>query len=196
MSDQTNVGHQAPQTSQTAQKTAAQPEPQKSAAPPIVPATPAVSESAKLDLLLQLLLSREARTAEAEQNVEAARKARNAQRELSGAKHTEKQLVKQARCRHLKGGKTGPKSGVVDYNVYGHTFISGEYRIKCHGCQMIWRQKDTVEFLVRGGRQVANHTKIGWAQAQSMMAQSTNQISTSEVPMEAKPAAEFNGVEI
>jgi hypothetical protein len=170
---------------------------QKSAAPPVIAkVAPAASESTKLDLLLQLLLSREARTAEAEQNAETARKARNAQRELSARTHVEKQLVKQARCRHMKGGKKGPRSGVVDYAVYLHTYINGESIIKCFLCQMKWKAKDTVENLVRGGRQIANHTKIGWAQAVGFLSQSTNTASSSEVPMEAKPSVPFNGQEL
>lgn len=173
------------------------PELQKSVAPPIVATLPsAATESTKLDLLLQLLLSREARTAETELNLETARKARNAQRELSARTHVEKQLIKQARCRHMKGGKKGPRSGVVDYAVYLHTYINGEPIIKCFLCQMKWKVRDTVEHLVRGGREIANHTKIGWAQAQGFLAQSTNTASSSEVPMEAKPSTPFNGTEI
>jgi hypothetical protein len=96
----------------------------------------------------------------------------------------------------MKGGKKGPRSGVTDYAVYLHTFINGENIIKCFICGMKWKMRDTTEFLVRGGRQIANHTKIGWAQASGFLAQSTNTASSSEVPMEARPAAEFSGTEI
>jgi len=149
-----------------------------------------------LDLLLQLLLSQEARKAEEIEQRDKAHKARNAQRELSARTHVEKTLVKQARCRHMKGGKKGPRSGVTDYAVYLHTYINGENIIKCFICGMKWKMNDTVEFLVRGGRQIANHTKIGWAQASGFLAQSSNTASSSEVPMEARPAAEFRGTEI
>jgi len=96
----------------------------------------------------------------------------------------------------LKGGKHGPKSGVIDYNVGLHTYINGENIIKCNSCMMKWKVNDTIEFLVRGGRKIANHTKIGWQQAQAMLNQSTNTPTSSEVPMEAKPQASFNGVEV
>jgi hypothetical protein len=142
----------------------------------------------KLNLLLQLMMAKEARLAEAEENVEAARKARNAQREKSAKSHVAKELVKQARCRHLKGGLHGPKSGVVDHALYHHTFIDGKSWLKCMLCRMVWRPKDTVDYLVRGERQIANHTKIGWSQAMGMFNQSTNKGSSSEVPLQARPA--------
>lgn len=147
----------------------------------------------KLNLLLQLLLSQEARKAETEQNLENARKARNAQRELSARTHVEKQLVKQARCRHMKGGKHGPKSGVTDYCVGLHTYINGENIIKCMICGMKWKYQDTVEFLVRYGKKIANHTKKGWNEANEMLAQSTNKPSSSEVPMDATRRKQENG---
>lgn len=183
MSDQNQSG----QSNQSGQN--------QSVVPP-VKATALPTESSKLDMLLQLLLSQEARKAEEIENQQKAHLARNAQRELSARTHVEKTLVKQARCRHMKGGKKGPRSGVTDYAVYLHTFINGENIIKCFICGMKWKMRDTVEFLVRGGRQIANHTKIGWAQASGFLAQSTNTASSSEVPMEARPAAEFNGTEI
>jgi hypothetical protein len=158
--------------------------------------TSASSMEEKMNILLQLLLSQEARKAEETQAVETARKARNAQRELSARTHVEKQLLKQARCRHLKGGLNGPKSGTIDYAVYHHTFINGEQVIKCFLCGMKWKMQDTVDFLVRGGRKIANHTKMGWQQAYGMLAQSTNKPSRSEVPVTQTPVVEFNGVEV
>jgi hypothetical protein len=158
---------------------------QVSAAPPIVKTiAPTASESTKLDLLLQLLLSQEARKAEAEQNAEVSSKARDAQRKRSNDAHQDKELVKQARCRHLKGGTHGPKSGVIDYCLSFFTYINGESVIRCLICGMKWGAKDTESYLVRGGRQIVNHTKIGWVQAQSMFAQSTNKPSSSEVPLQ------------
>ena len=151
--------------------------------------------SVQLNQLLQLMMAKEARIAEKEENDEQARRARNAQREVSARSHVEKTLVKQARCRHEKGGKNGPRSGVLDYNVYHHTFINGEQIIKCSTCQMKWKINDTVEFLFRGKRKIANHTKIGWQQACGMVAQSTNKASSSEVAL-VKQQVEHNGVEI
>jgi hypothetical protein len=171
--------------------------PPKSVVEPVVAKSSATDTMAqKMDILLQLLLSQEARKAEEIQAQENARKARNAQRELSARTHVEKQLLKQARCRHLKGGANGPRSGVTDYSVYHHTFINGEQVIKCFLCDMKWKAQDTVDYLVRGGRRVANHTKIGWQQAMGFMAQSTNKPSRSEVPVTQQPLAEFNGVEL
>ncbi len=161
---------------------------------PIAPAT-VDPVSVQLNQLLQLMMAKEARLAEKEQNDEKARVARNAQREVSAKSHVEKTLLKQARCRHEKGGKNGPRSGVLDYNVYHHTFINGEQIIKCSTCQMKWKINDTVDFLIRGKRKIANHTKKGWLEACNMVAQSTNKASSSEVAIQ-KPTIEHNGVEI
>jgi hypothetical protein len=168
---------------------------------PIVPAAPEEKVSAdvtaqQLMEFLKLYAAKEARAMAVEASAEKSYAARAAQREKSTLAHVQKQLVKQSRCRHLKGGRKGPRSGVLDYAVYLHTFINGESRIKCFICNMAWRGQDTVDFLVRNGRQIANHTKIGWAQAQGFLMQSTNTASASEVPMQAKPVAEFSGVEI
>ena len=172
---------------------------QPSVVKPVTGAVPAVSDPVAIQLnqLLQLMMAKEARIAEKEQNDEAARRARNAQREVSAKSHVEKTLLKQARCRHEKGGRNGPRSGVLDYNVYHHTFINGEQRIKCSSCFMVWKINDTVDFLVRGRdkRKIANHTKKGWAEACNMVAQSTNKASSSEVAI-SKPQIEHNGVEI
>lgn len=168
----------------------------QSQVPVVTTATPPIdANSQKLDMLLQLLLTREARVAEVEQGAENVRKARNAQREKSASTHVQKLLIKQARCRHMKGGTKGPRSGVTDYAVYHHTYINGEQVIKCFICAMKWKINDTVEFLMRGKRQIANHTKIGWAQAFNFLSQSTNSPSSSEVPV-ARPQVEFSGVEI
>src|SRR6266550_757616 len=153
------------------------------------------STATQLNMLLKLMMAKEARIAEAEEATESTRRARNAQREKSAKTHVEKQLVKQARCRHMKGGKKGPRSGVTDYAVYHHTFINGEQIIKCFICAMKWKINDTVEFLLRGKRQIANHTKIGWSQAYAFLSQSTNSPSMSAVPV-AKLQVEFSGVEI
>src|ERR1700733_3791412 len=172
---------------------------EKSVIKPIVQPVAAATDpvATQLNQLLQLMMAKEARLAEKEFNDEKARLARNAQREVSAKSHVEKTLLKQARCRHEKGGRNGPRSGVLDYNVYHHTFINGEQRIKCSSCFMVWKINDTVDFLVRGRdkRKIANHTKKGWAEACNMVAQSTNKASSSEVAI-SKPQIEHNGVEI
>src|ERR1700676_822739 len=142
---------------------------EKSVVRPVTGTVPSAADpvSIQLNQLLQLMMAKEARIAEKEFNDEQARRARNAQREVSAKSHVEKTLLKQARCRHEKGGKNGPRSGVLDYNVYHHTFINGEQRIKCSTCQMTWKINDTVDFLIRGRekRKIANHTKKGWLEA-------------------------------
>ena len=164
----------------------------KSQVPPVI--VPAAvkprSMEEKLDILLTLMATKEARIAEDEQNKETARLARNAQREKSSKAHVEKQLVKQARCRHLKGGKLGPLGGVPNYNVTMHTFIQNIVVGKCNNCGMKWQPGDTPEFLFRLDgkgvkRRIANHTKQGWTEFQAMQIQSTNTPTSSEVPLQA-----------
>lgn len=168
---------------------------EKSQVQPVIPAKPARGMEEKLDLLLQLLATKEARIAEEEQNKEVARLARNAQREKSSAAHVEKQLIKQARCRHLKGGKLGPLGGVPNYNVIMHTLINNRTFGKCNNCGMKWFPQDSQEFLIRNGRKIANHTKQGWSEFQQMFQQSTNTPTSSEVPLQAQAAVVPEGVE-
>lgn len=163
----------------------------KSQVPPVVPTSKPRGMEEKLDLLLTLLATKEARIAEDEQNKETSRLARNAQREKSSKAHVEKQLVKQARCRHLKGGKLGPLGGVPNYNVVMHTFIQNQVVGKCNNCGMKWQPGDTPEFLFRLDgkgvkRKIANHTKQGWTEFQAMVIQSTNTPTSSEVPLQVQ----------
>lgn len=163
----------------------------KSQVQPVIQTSKPRGMEEKLDLLLTLLATKEARIAEDEQNREVARLARNAQREKSSKAHVEKQLVKQARCRHLKGGKLGPLSGVPNYNVVMHTFIQNIVVGKCNNCGMKWQPKDTPEFLLRLDgkgveRRIANHTKQGWTEFQAMQIQSTNTPTSSEIPLQVQ----------
>jgi hypothetical protein len=168
----------------------------RSQVPPVIPEKKSSrSMEEKLDLLLTLLATKEARIAEDEENKEIARKARNAQREKSSAAHVEKQLVKQARCRHLKGGKLGPLGGVPNYNVTLHTYINNRVEGKCNNCSMRWEPQDTKEFLVRKGRKIPNHTKQGWDEFRAMFTQSTNTPTSSEVPLQVQPQVIPEGVE-
>ncbi len=180
---------------------------QQQATPPVKPtpqpasriadAVPAQANTAEmLQQLLYLMMQKEGREAQTQADVEKVRLARAAQREKSATAHVQKQLVKQARCRHLKGGKLGPKSGVLDYNLSYHRYINGEAVIKCGICAMKWKKDDTVEYLIRNNRKIANHTKIGWQRANEMFTQSTNTQTTSEIPYENQPQTLFNGVEI
>ena len=165
----------------------------KSQVPPVIvePVVKSRTMEEKLDILLTLMATKEARIAEDEQNKEVARLARNAQREKSSKAHVEKQLVKQARCRHLKGGKLGPLGGVPNYNVTMHTFIQNQTVGKCNNCGMKWQPGDTSEFLFRLDgkgvkRRIANHTKQGWTEFQAMVIQSTNTATSSEVPLQVQ----------
>jgi len=78
-------------------------------------------------------------------------------------------------CSHRKG--MGPYKnpetefgrgglGLIDYDVYQHTFIDGNQRIHCRRCGENW-WKD----------------QLGWEQAVEMTRQSTNRASASEQPL-------------
>ena len=139
--------------------------------------------------LLNILIQQQARLALKDQQEEESRQARNKQREKNASDHTAKDLLRQARCSHLKGGRKGPRSQVRDYAVGVHTFITGRPEIRCFICKMIWKTRDTAEFLLRHGKKVANHTKIGWFEATKMLEQTTNTPSSSEIPQQATPQA-------
>lgn len=132
--------------------------------------------------LVQILLLKEGREAAKLQQEENQRAARQAQRDRNAKDQDSKILLKQARCKHLKGGKRGPKTQQKDYAVYQHTFINADTVIRCQVCGMRWRQQDTAEYLLRNGKKIANHTKVGWREAIAMLDQSSNTISSSEVP--------------
>lgn len=92
--------------------------------------------------------------------------AKKAQR-AKNAKEKDKTGVvrKQAACLHIKGkGKRLPGQG-IDFNLFKHIFISNKIVIGCLSCRMKWHPGDTMEFLIRNGKKVPNHTKWGWAEA-------------------------------
>jgi hypothetical protein len=107
-------------------------------------------------------------------------KARSAQRERNSKDQDSKALLKQAKCKHRKGGKRGPKTQNVDYAVSQHRFITFVQYIRCLICGMRWYPEDTIEYLLRKGHKISNHTKIGWREACDMMNASTNTMSASE----------------
>jgi hypothetical protein len=135
-----------------------------------------------LESLVKLLLLREGREVQKLEEEEQRKAARQKQHDRNAKDEDSKYLLKQARCKHLKGGKKGPKNNQKDYSVYQFSFISGETVIRCQLCGMRWRMQDTVDFLVRNKRKVSNHTKIGWREAVTMCDQSTNTPSSSEIP--------------
>jgi len=109
-------------------------------------------------------------------------------RELSAYNIEQKQKSQQV-CTHLKGGKIDehhPKGPLVDYAVYHHTYPDGTTGIKCLICSMLWKKKDTAEYLVRGGKRIPNHTSMGWMDAVRMLRQSTNTPTASEINVTAR----------
>lgn len=140
-------------------------------------------------LLLNILIQQQARLALKDQQEAEQLKARETQRQKNSQDHTAKDLLRQARCTHLKGGRKGPRSQVRDYAVYLHTFIDSSYAIKCFICKMTWKINDTAEFLLRKGKKISNHTKIGWFEATKFLEQTTNTPSSSEVPLMVSPQA-------
>lgn len=155
---------------------------QKSTEPvSVAPSAPTTAEQQNA-LLLNILIQQQARLAAKDQQEEEAKRVRDVQRAKNAQDHTAKDLLRQAKCTHLKGGRKGPRSQVRDYAVYIHTFIDAKYSIKCFICKMEWKPKDTAEFLFRKGKKIANHTKLGWFEASKMLEQTTNTPSSSEVP--------------
>lgn len=145
--------------------------------------TPHTVEPNKTDALVELLLRQQARDAAKEEAEVLRKETRNKQRDINASQHGQKRLIKQMNCGHKKGGKNA-KAGLVDFNVYIHTYINKEQVIRCCSCGMKWKAEDTVEFLVRNGRQIKNHTGKGWKEAVAMLSQTSNKPSTSEIPYE------------
>lgn len=133
-----------------------------------------------LGQLVALMVLEQKQRLQGAQEQERRDKARSSQRERNAKDQDNKLLLKQARCKHLKGGKKGPKTQNKDYAVYQHRFISFIEYIRCAICGMKWFREDTAEYLVRKGRKIANHTKKGWREAAEMMEGSTNTMSASE----------------
>jgi len=138
-----------------------------------------------LGQLLQYLILKEGREAQTAQLELDRLKVRQVQRDRNAKDQDSKILLRQARCKHLKGGKKGPKTQNKDYAVYQHRFIAFTTYIRCRVCGMKWFPKDTKEYLVRldkyeKERRISNHTKIGWREAVEMTDASTDTQSASE----------------
>lgn len=151
------------------------------------------NDPSTLNQLLQVILLREAKAARAEEARDAAQAQKNSKRAENARHSAEATLGTQLKCKHLKGGRRGPKSGVKDFAVNLHVFIDQTVTIKCHLCGMKWKKDDTVEYLMRNGKKIRNHTRLGWAEATAMLSQSTNTMSSSEVPMDATARASRAG---
>jgi len=139
-----------------------------------------------LSQFLTLMAQRETRELAKEQAAIDQQKTREAQRMKNAKEQDVKVIARQARCKHKKGGSSGPKNSNVDYAIGVHTFPSAETVIKCLICGVKWRQGDTDEYFVRIGRdgkerRISNHTHIGWRKAVEMFQQSTNTKTSSEI---------------
>ena len=152
-------------------------------------AAPAALDSNTVNLLSQFLTltaARETRELQKEQTLIENQKAREAKRSLNAKEQDTKVIAKQARCKHKKGGSTGPKNSNVDYAIGVHTYPSAETVIKCLLCGVKWRQGDTAEYFLRidrngNSRKISNHTHKGWREAVEMFQQSTNTKTSSEI---------------
>lgn len=133
-----------------------------------------------LGQLVQLMVLEQQERLTAAKHVQQREAARTAQRDRNAKDQDSKLLLKQAKCKHLKGGKRGPKTQNKDFAVYQHRFINFLQYIRCCICGMRWYPDDTVEYLLRKGKKISNHTKKGWREAIEMMDGSTNTMSASE----------------
>ena len=140
------------------------------------------TDASTLSQLVKLLLMKEGREVEKMEGDRKQREARQKQHDRNAADTDSKYLLKQARCKHRKGGKNPSKTMPPNYAVYQFTFMRAETVIRCAVCGMRWRSQDTDEFLVRSGKKISNHTKIGWRRACEMMEQSSNTPASSEIP--------------
>lgn len=145
-----------------------------------VPATAVPIGGKTLEELVAIMLRKEAREAAEEENRLLTQQTKKAQRNRNARDKDSKILLKQARCKHLKGGKAGPKNQQIDYAVAPHVFINSTVYIKCLVCGARWYPEDTVEYLLRKGHKIANHTHKGWTEAIQMTQQSSNTQTKSE----------------
>ena len=143
----------------------------------------------QMNELLRVILKREAREAQAEEDKQRQIEAKAKQRDINAQSAYEDSQAREAKCTHLKGGKNRIRTQAKDYNIYMHTYINAERVIRCCSCGAKWKMRDTKEFLFRNGKKVPNHTKIGWDEACEMLGQTSNQNSSSEIPMNASPVA-------
>ena len=148
---------------------------------PVVP-----SDSATLQMLVQLLLAERQQALEDREEGKRRAKVRDDQRRINAEYAIAEKNKIQAMCTHKKGGR-GLKSPKTDYAVYAHTFTDNVAYIRCQICGAKWRNQDTAEYLVRKGQKIPNHTGKGWKEALAMLSESTNTPSSSEVTMATQP---------
>jgi hypothetical protein len=156
----------------------------KNAVPPAAPAT----SSPALEKYLEVVMGREAREAAEQQEKFRVIAAKQINRDRNSAHNEHEVREKQRRCRHVKGGRL-QKAGVHDPNLALHTFTDGTKRIRCQGCGMQWKMKDTKEFLYRDGKKYRNHVGLGYREAWQLLQDSTNTETKSEIVMNVDPSA-------
>ena len=159
---------------------------------PVAPQLTAGLDNNLLSQFVALLLAKEGREAAESQLKLDRMKAIQKQRDRNAKDQDSKLLLKQARCKHLKGGKRGPKTQNKDYAVYQHRFITFVEYIRCRICGMRWFPEDTADYLKRNGKKISNHTKIGWREAVAMTDASTDTASASEALPNISPTASAN----
>src|SRR5580692_790999 len=108
-------------------------------------ASTGAASSPALEKYLEVVMAREARESQAEQERFRVIAVKQANRDKNSAHNEHETREKQRRCRHVKGGKL-QKAGVHDYNLALHTFTDGTRRIRCQSCDMKWLVRDTKEF--------------------------------------------------
>lgn len=146
-------------------------------------ATVPATDMALLQQMVAILLEEKAEASAEKKEKRRIHEARVKSRENLSQYNLEQKIKAQSICTHLKGGKPSadnPRSAKIDYAVGHHTFPDHTSAIRCHICGMLWKRKDTVDFLQRGGKQVVNHTGIGWLEAVKMLRESTNTPTASE----------------
>lgn len=151
------------------------------------PPAPVAAPSASLDALLQTMLRREAKQLADEEAKERANDAKLRQRRFNAESNFEDDKARQSKCTHLKGGRNRIRTQAKDFAVSSHRFVNNEQVVRCLLCGAKWKSKDTTEYLYRYGKQIPNHTGIGWREALQMAAESSNKPSSSEIPMNVVP---------
>jgi hypothetical protein len=154
--------------------------------PAALPQAAVSTDLAALSVLVQLLLAERQ-----EQLLEKQERVKNLQeRAKQESANTEQELARkreaQSLCTHRKGGR-GLKGPKIDYAVSFHTFVDASSYIRCLICGAKWKNTDTVEYLVRRGQKVPNHTHMGWAEAYKMLGESSNTATASEVQLNTSP---------
>lgn len=143
------------------------------------------NDSAKMDLLLNLLLGQKERELKEQEAKQRGVDQQDFTARQESKAYFQKKVTDQSRCSHMKGNGTRTPSQAIDYNIGTHQYIDGRFEKKCLTCKAKWEQSDTKEFFVRNGRKFHNWTGFGWDEVSRWP--STNKITRSEIPAAGKP---------